>query len=307
MSNANYKKHWNSRSESKEAAFASVDASTDEALLQHTGTWGAEQIRAALDVTPEDTVLELGCGVARIGLPLSRQCGRWIGADISENMLKHAAERLQGQANASVHALQDSSLRGIGDNTVDKAYSVAVFCHLDKEDLYLYLQELFRVVRPGGMIFVETWNLAHPVGWRRWAYEPLVWSTADQSERKDVARNQFCTPIELELYVQHAGFQVLKTFSESQSIQLLAGKDMTESQAEAQSRRADEAREQIAYSPLYAEFFGLFVDMIFGKIAPASMLQAIDDASPSPESDLFRPYVLGVWRRNANIWGDPPQ
>lgn len=307
MSQTNYKDTWDSRARTPEAAMAAVDGSTDESVVRHTGKWTADQVQAALDIGPTDQVLELGCGVGRIGRELAPRCSGWTGVDISENMLRHARQRLADQPNASFHQLTRSKLDMLDDASVDKAYSIAVFCHMDKEDLYLYLQDLHRVVKPGGLIFVETWNLVHPVGWRRWEYEPLVWDQADQRERKDVARNQFCTPEEFELYVTHAGFRLLRTWADSQSVQIVAGKDLDDTRAAVERERLDRDAERIAYSPLYAEFFGLFVDVIFGRITAREMLEQVDAAAPASEVALFRPYLLALWRKNAELWGEPPQ
>lgn len=306
MSQANYKDTWDSRARTPEAAIAAVDGSVDEDVARHTGQWAAGQVRAALDIRPTDDVLELGCGVARIGRELAAHCGTWTGVDISDNMLRHARQRLAGQPNARFHLLTRSRLDMLEDASIDKAYSIAVFCHMDKEDLYLYLQDLHRVLRPGGLIFVETWNLVHPIGWRRWEYEPLVWDKSDQSQRKDVARNQFCTPEEFELYVQHAGFHPLANFAESQSVQIVAGKHLDAARMTAQRERLERDAARIAYSPLYAEFFGLFVDVIFGRITAAAMLERVAAAVPAPEVELFRPYLLALWRKNAGLWGEPP-
>jgi SAM-dependent methyltransferase len=304
MNQTNYKDSWNVRAKSPEAAIAAVDGSTDETIVQHTGRWSAEQIRVALDVTADDRVLELGCGVGRIGRELSPSCQHWTGVDISENMIKHAVERLTDRPNCSFHQLTRTSLDMIEDNSIDKAYSIAVFCHMDKEDLFLYLQELNRVIRPGGMIFVETWNLSSPVGWRRWEYEPLVWKDADHGERKDVARNQFCTPDEFELYVSQAGFQVLANFNQSQSVQIVAGTQLSDDQINSEKSRIRTDEKDIAYSPLYAELFGQFVDVIFGKLQARNLLAYIDSHSETSEAALYRPYVDSLWKKNADIWGD---
>jgi SAM-dependent methyltransferase len=306
MNQTNYKDCWNDRAKSAQAAIAAVDGSTDESIVQHTGRWAAQQVRAALDVQATDRVLELGCGVGRIGRELAPACGHWTGVDISENMLAHARQRLSGVANASFHQLSRTSLDMLPDNSIDKAYSIAVFCHMDKEDLYLYLQELNRVVRPGGLIFVETWNLVSPVGWRRWAYEPLVWKDADQSQRKDVARNQFCTPEEFELYVSKSGFQPLANFNQSQSVQICAAKELAADRVAQEQARIQAAAGDIAYSALYAELFAQFVDVIFGQLHAREMLAYIDARATTSEAALFRPYVLSLWKKNAALWGQAP-
>lgn len=306
MNQTNYKDSWNVRSQSAEAAIAAVDGSTDETIVQHTGRWAAEQIKAALNISDTDSVLELGCGVGRIGRELAPSCQHWTGVDISENMIQHATERLSDRPNCSFHQLTRTSLDMIADNSIDKAYSIAVFCHMDKEDLFIYLQELNRVIKSGGMIFVETWNLCSDVGWRRWVYEPLVWSNSDQSQRKDVARNQFCTPEEFELYVQRAGFQVLANFHESQSVQICAGKQLDPQGIVSEKARIAADATHIAYSPLYAVLFGQFVDVIFGSMKAKDMLAFIDENSDTSEAALYRPYVYSLWQKNAEIWGETP-
>lgn len=301
-----YKDFWNRQASSAESAISAVDGSQSEEVVQHTGRWSAAQVQAALDIGPGDEVLELGCGIGRIGRELAPNCRHWTGVDISENMIHHAGERLGHLENVSFHRLERSNLEMLEDNSIDKAYSIAVFCHMDKEDLYLYMQELNRVVRPGGIIFVETWNLAHPIGWRRWAYEPLVWSRAEQGQRKDVARNQFCTAEEFELYVSYAGFEPLANFNESQSVQIVAGKDLTSEQRADWLAHIEKNRNEIGYSPLYAELFAQSVDVLFGKMPPAEMLAYIDDLGDISEARLFRPYLLSLWQKNAEIWGPVP-
>lgn len=301
-----YKDFWNRQASSAESAISAVDGSQSEEVVQHTGRWSAAQVQAALDIGPGDQVLELGCGIGRIGRELAPNCRHWTGVDISENMIHHAGERLAHLENVSFHRLERSNLEMLEDNSIDKAYSIAVFCHMDKEDLYLYMQELNRVVRPGGIIFVETWNLAHPVGWRRWAYEPLVWSSANQGQRKDVARNQFCTAEEFELYVSYAGFEPLANFNKSQSVQIVAGKDLTSEQRADWLAHIEKNRDEIGYSPLYAELFAQSVDVLFGKMPPAEMLAYIDDLGDVSEARLFRPYLLSLWQKNAEIWGPVP-
>lgn len=301
-----YKDFWNRQASSAESAISAVDGSQSEEVVQHTGRWSAEQVQAALDIGPGDEVLELGCGIGRIGRELAPNCRHWTGVDISENMIHHARERLGHLENVSFHRLERSSLEMLEDNSIDKAYSIAVFCHMDKEDLYLYMQELNRVVRPGGAIFVETWNLAHPIGWRRWAYEPLVWSRAEQGQRKDVARNQFCTAEEFELYVSYAGFEPLANFNESQSVQIVAGKSLAADQRAAWLAHIEKYRDEIGYTPLYAELFAQSVDVLFGKMPPADMLAYIDGLGDASEARLFRPYLLSLWQKNAEIWGAVP-
>jgi len=301
-----YKEIWNFKASDPLAAMAAVDGSYSEEGLQHTGRWSARQVRHALDIGPGDRVLELGCGVGRIGRELAPHCGHWVGVDISDNMIDFAGRRLAHLDNVSLHKLSRTRLDPVGDGEIDKAYSIAVLCHMDKEDLYLYLRELKRVLKAGGLAFLETWNLASEVGWRRWEYEVNTWARSDQSQRKDVARNQFCTPDEMELYLQRAGFRIVMNCHDSQSIQVIAASDMDEAALTREARRLESVRDRVAYSPLYARFFSRIVDVIFGALDPGSFLEEIDRHQGSDEAALYRPFLLAVWGQHANQWGEPP-
>ncbi|MCS6926815.1 MAG: class I SAM-dependent methyltransferase, partial [Candidatus Binatia bacterium] len=205
MHEESYHTFWEQAAATPECARTAVDGSTDEETLQTTGFWTAKQVAAALLLDADDVVLELGCGVARIGRELAPRCRRWCGVDIAANMLAVARSRTAHLDNVELYQLSRTSLEMFADNTFDKAYAVAVFIHLDKEDVFLYLRELQRVLRPGGLLYFDTWNLAHEVGWQRWLMEVEQWARSPQTHRKDVARNQFCVPQEVQLYVRRAG------------------------------------------------------------------------------------------------------
>jgi SAM-dependent methyltransferase len=299
-----YKQLWDSKAGSQVDALIAVDGSSDESIVQNNGQFTARQVRNALDIQASDRVLELGCGVARIGRELAPICAHWTGVDISENMIERAAERTAHQKNVSLHCLDRTSLEMIPDNSIDKAYSIAVMCHMDKEDLYLYLEELQRVIKPGGMIFVETWNLAHPVGWKRWEYEVRYWSRSDQSVRKDVSRNQFCTPDEFELYQRRAGFEVIHSFSNSPWIQSISTPSKEPGWLNKQARRIEENKSEIAYSVLFGEMFEKTIAVIFGVIHPREAIAFCNQHQGTAEAVLYRPFILGIWRGNTKQWGE---
>ena len=163
-----YQSFWNHQAATPEGALAGVDGSASETVVRQTGAWTARQVRTALGLDGSQHVLELGCGVGRIGRELVDLCASWHGVDISSAMLKVAAERLDGRPGVTLSELNRTELPMVANRSLDAAYSVAVVCHMDKEDLFLYLLELARALKPGGIAYLETWNLAHAMGWRRW-------------------------------------------------------------------------------------------------------------------------------------------
>lgn len=303
MEFSSYQQFWNNQARTPESAMFAVDGSTDEAIVRRTGQYAARQMAVALDLQPEDRVLELGCGLGRIGRQLANSCAHWTGVDISGEMIRHARERLEGIENVSFHQLERASLERFEDDSFDKAYSLAVLCHMDKEDLFLYLEELRRVVRPGGLIYADTWNLAHPTGWKRWMYEVRFWQRSDQSQRKDIARNQFCTPDELRLYAERAGLDVLACFDDSHWLQLVAGSQLEN--PEADRDRILAARGDIVYSKLFVEFFEKTCEVIYGETHPREVIAHMDKSEGSTEHELFRPFIQGLWASHADHWGQP--
>jgi SAM-dependent methyltransferase len=301
-----YKQFWDDKAATPESALAAVDGSASEDVVQITGRFTARQVATALELTAEDRVLELGCGVGRIGRELAPHCARWIGVDISEKMIDHARTRLGHLDNTEFHQLERTRLDMLADASLSRAYSVAVLCHMDKEDLYLYLQELHRTVRPGGLIYVETWNLSHPIGWKRWEYEVANWRRSEQKQRKDVARNQFCTPDEFQLYVRQAGFQPLACYADSPWVQVVAGHSLGEADVARQHRRLAEEASVIAYSPMFGRLFELTVDVIYGAIHPRELIAVLDAHADQPEIPVFRPFVESMWRKDPQRWGACP-
>lgn len=293
-----YREFWDRQSETVEAAILAVDGSIDETTVQNTGVWTAKQVAYALDLQPADRVLELGCGVGRIGRELAPRCAHWIGSDISPNMLKAAAHRLEGIPNIGLKQLERSSFAKVfADGEFNKAYSVAVLCHMDKEDLYLYLRELYRVLRPEGIIYVETWNLAHPVGWRRWEYEVRNWSRLVAGERKDAGRNQFCHPSEFALYVEQAGFDLLAHHRNSPWTQIVAGKKLSDQSRRDLLSHLDQHANNIAYNEMYSNCFEKLLQLQHGEITIQEMSDFLDLIDGTEEEALFRQYIEEKWVR----------
>lgn len=304
MDRSNYKDKWNDRVSSLKSGAIAVDGSTDEETLLSNGQWTSDQMQVALNISNQDVVLEMGCGVARIGKLLAPHCKKWIGVDISENMLDVAKERLSSFDNVEFHALVRNDLSCIPDNSIDKVYSVAVFCHLDKEDLFNYLREMNRILKPNGTIYVETWNLAHNIGWKRWQYEADNWFISDHSERKDVTRNQFCSPDEFDLYVKKAGFEIMGSYSDSVWNQIVASKGGDKEFIQSNVDYLTKHESDFVYSQTFSKLFEYAMDVTYNAIHPKEMMEYIDTLGDVPVAVLYRRFLIGLWGNNVELWGD---
>lgn len=306
MAATNYKTFWDDKASTTTGAFIAVDGSANEDVARLTGAYTARQVECALALEPHDRVLELGCGVGRIGRELAPKVAHWEGTDISANMLGVARERLQDFANIGLTELKRTSLEALPSASFSKAYCVAVFIHMDKEDFFLYLEELARVLEPGGLVFFDTWNLASEVGWRRFALEVGQHRNADPGQRKDVARNQFSTPEEVRFFAQRAGFEPLAMFSDSPWVQTVAIKPGGARDAATERARVQRDAARIAYTPLWTELFDAMVRVSGGGLGPQETLAALGDDARGEEVAMFRVWFRELWRHNEAHWGPLP-
>lgn len=198
-----------------------VMGSTSEQELVTTGKVSAECLRRGLKIDPSHKVLEVGCGVARIGVELAPHCQEWHGCDISDNMIHIARKRTAALSNVRLRTLRGCSLEDYPDNYFDRVYCHIVLFHLQKEDVYGYIQEMRRVLKPNGIAYYDTWNLCNEAGWERWELE--VANNKDPNNRP-IHRNRWSTPEEMRCFTERAGFQIVKLLDQTWFVQVLGTK-----------------------------------------------------------------------------------
>jgi SAM-dependent methyltransferase len=130
---------------------------------------GADHIKLA-----DATVLEFGCGVGRVAIPLAALSGRVIAYDISE---PHLA---LGRARAAALGRTNIRMIAIGDalpgefEACDVFYSRIVLQHNPPPIIGLVLQKLIRALKPGGIgIFqVPTYCVGYGFNLREFLQSP---------------------------------------------------------------------------------------------------------------------------------------
>jgi ubiquinone/menaquinone biosynthesis C-methylase UbiE len=204
-----YKKVWSALSTTEEQAKLHVIGVTEEAALQATGEETLRFLQDSVGIGKDDVVLEIGCGVGRVGKVVAPLCRKWIGCDVASNMLSLAAERLKDLSNVELVEISGYDLSGVADASVDVVYCTVVFMHLESWDRYNYILEAFRVLRPGGRIYVDNINLCSDGGWK-------VFEThrAFSPSNRLPHMTQNSTPQEIETYLKRAGFDEVRMRTE---------------------------------------------------------------------------------------------
>lgn len=153
-----------------------------------------------------DRVLDLGCGNGRLRKFLD-ECGvnpgAYFGLDVSKNLLEIA--RVQNPEDHFFHGSFGEKFR-FGADQFEVVVAIASFHHLlNKREQRLFFDETYRVMRPGGKLFVTTWKLPRKYFWKNFGKKnwniPFGKEQHPRTYRKTSVR-------ELKKLAKRAGFKV---------------------------------------------------------------------------------------------------
>lgn len=106
------------------------------------------------------SVYDLGCGCGRTAQALRRSgwTGSYKGADIIEGFvseLKHKCPGFDAVVNRSPTIVAE-------DGSLDMVFHWSVFTHVSPEECFLYLQDTYRALKPGGKLVFSFMELSDP-------------------------------------------------------------------------------------------------------------------------------------------------
>jgi SAM-dependent methyltransferase len=116
--------------------------------------------------------LEIGPGAGRWTQALLARASRLVLADVSERPLMLCRERFGDDANVNYVLSSGSDLPSVEDGSIEAVWSFDVFVHLAPRDQAAYLEEIARVLAPGGVAVVhhtdgyDRGQLPSRFGWR---------------------------------------------------------------------------------------------------------------------------------------------
>lgn len=115
-----------------------------------------ESIVQMLGITPEDTVLDFGCGTGGIVLNLAQYCKKVIGVDISREMLDILEEKAKKQdiTNIETHCAGFLTYNHDQPVKVDKIVSMVALHHLPDFWKSVALLNMAKILETGGKLYL---------------------------------------------------------------------------------------------------------------------------------------------------------
>lgn len=106
------------------------------------------------------SVFDLGCGCGRTAQALARSgwTGRYTGSDIISRFVEELKRKCPGYEAVVQRGLTIAA----PDASLDMVYHWSVFTHIAPEECYLYMQDIFRALKPGGKLVFSFLELTEP-------------------------------------------------------------------------------------------------------------------------------------------------
>jgi ubiquinone/menaquinone biosynthesis C-methylase UbiE len=177
---------------------------------------------------PTHTLVDFGCGTGRLAVHAipALPDGRYIGIDISKEMLRRLDERLKTCASSGTCRVslmhQTTDVFQVADSTADMLCAFSVFTHMEHEDTYRYLRSARRIVRPGGRVVFSCLSLDTPLA--RSVF--LDSSSADLQARWRNTRNVTTTHDMMREISELAGWRLVRWYRGDDKNVLLPGSDV---------------------------------------------------------------------------------
>lgn len=119
-----------------------------------------EELGFALGAVPADRdglaplrVLDLGCGSGNLSRHLLDHGATVVAADVSPEFLRQVEDRFGATGRLETVQINGQDLSALADDSVDAACAYSVLHHIP--DYLAVIDEMCRVVRPGGVIFLD--------------------------------------------------------------------------------------------------------------------------------------------------------
>ncbi len=151
-----------------------------------------------------DFLVDVGCGSGRLATALATFFhGRYLGIDVVPEMLEYAAS---GVKRPDWQFILGEGLKiPTADGVADMVCFFSVFTHLFHQESYVYLQDAFRALKPGGKVVFSFEEFAQPRHWRTFA--ELI-RRIGETDGAGYNHDQFISRDGIGAWAAHIGFEV---------------------------------------------------------------------------------------------------
>jgi len=164
---------------------------------------------------PYSVVAEIGCGWGRISKSIVDSCARLVCQDISSEMIRRAKSRLENKDNCFFVKSDGKSLRRLGYGNFDLVFSHDVFVHFPLIDVYNNLEEVYKLLKNGGIFIVSFYDFEHHFS--KFRKQALNYK-AVPLDKRDVDIVRFVTPRQVQLMSKDVGFQAVDVLQKEDSV-----------------------------------------------------------------------------------------
>lgn len=217
----------------------------DEFINKGTETlgheWGgAEFASLVIDSVPPELldgrdVVELGCGGGRFSRQLAPRVKSLVCADISPKMLELTRAEVRSAApgaEVSFQLLDGADFAGLPARGTDFVFSYDVQLHLQPQNIFSYMLDARRILRPGGHFMLHQIDLARSGGMSAFLiqYESGTWKGPFESQDR-MGHIYYMSRDQIEALAAAAGYEVAKLVQDfppkrEMHHELFAGRDL---------------------------------------------------------------------------------
>ena len=143
---------WNRRARQNPRFYIATTAEDSETAFEDSGKRDVTLFFQGLEhlLTPDATVLDIGCGIGRMDRHVAPRVKKLIGIDVSGDMIAGARQRLGDLSNVEFLEGDGWTLKAIPDAVIDLVFSHIVLQHVPRKVATSYFLEAWRVLRLGG-------------------------------------------------------------------------------------------------------------------------------------------------------------
>ena len=133
-----------------------LDVVSQLEVIKQTKYFESQNIKQYLNLTTQDTVVDLGSGCGFIADFIAPEVDHVYCIDISQSFLNYAKKVTEQHTNITYQQIDFGKLRTLPQVTA--IYSVAVFIHFNHYDCYLYLKECYNYLQSDGRMLFNFLN-----------------------------------------------------------------------------------------------------------------------------------------------------